>query len=96
MVKAISSTNNDTPETVRPIDIIRNRKRAYHQTFPKNLSTEAVLADLAQFCRGGKSTFDPDPRVHALLEGRREVWLRIADHLNMTEEELYNKFVRGK
>lgn len=78
------------------MDVLRNRKRAYQQVFIQNIASESVLADLARFCRAGKSTFDPDPRVHALIEGRREVWQRIADHLNCTEDELYNIFVRGK
>lgn len=96
MAKNISSVI-DTPKIEnRAIDLIRNRKQAYLQTFKQNLATETVISDLAQFCRGSKSTFDPDPRIHALLEGRREVWLRIADHLNMTEDELFNKYVRGK
>ena len=78
------------------MDLLRHRKQAYTKTFEKNLAVETVLADLANFCRAGKSTFDPDPRVHALLEGRKEVWLRIANHLNLTEAELYDVFVRGK
>jgi hypothetical protein len=36
-----------------------------------------VLADLNRFCRGNASTFHADPRTHALLEGRREVLLRL-------------------
>jgi hypothetical protein len=27
--------------------------------------------------------------MHAVLEGRREVWLRITRHLNLTTEQLY-------
>ncbi len=94
MAKTVSS-NPDAP-LERLIDVLRNRKRAYLDTFKQDLASEAVLTDLAQFCRAGKSTFDPDPRVHALLEGRKEVWLRIANHMNLTEDELYNIFVRGK
>lgn len=94
MAKTVSS--NESTETLRAIDYIRNRKRAYQQTFIKDMASEVVMADLAQFCRANKSTFDADPRVHALLEGRKEVWLRIAQHLNLTEDELYTIFVRGK
>lgn len=51
--------------------------------------SRAVLADLAKFCRAHESTFHPDPRVHATLEGRREVWLRIAHHLHLPNDELW-------
>lgn len=95
MAKSVSSVV-EAPTQARAIDLIRNRKRAYQETFIKDMASEIVMEDLARFCRAGKSTFDPDPRVHALLEGRKEVWLRIANHLNLTEEELYTIFVRGK
>jgi hypothetical protein len=49
----------------------------------------AILKDLARFCRANESTFNPDPRTHALLEGRREVWLRIQEHLQLTTEQIY-------
>jgi hypothetical protein len=42
-----------------------------------------VLADLDRFCRGNQSAFHPDPRTHALLEGRREVLLRLLHFLNI-------------
>ena len=34
----------------------------------------------------------PDARVHAVAEGRREVWLRIAQHLNLSEENLWRAY----
>lgn len=79
------------------LDYIRHRKQAYQAVFlPGDQPAEHVLADLAKFCRAGRSTFDTDPRVHALQEGRKEVWLRIAQHLHMTEDELYEVFVLGR
>jgi hypothetical protein len=51
-----------------------------------------VLADLARFCRADESTFNADPRVEGVLQGRREVWLRIAKHLNLTPDELVRYF----
>jgi hypothetical protein len=61
--------------------------RALFQDGDGKLTAEAdiVLGDLRDFCRGHQSTFDPDPRVHALMEGRREVWLRIAEALAIDE-----------
>ena len=63
---------------------------AYNRTFDKQSPfTHEVLKDLAKFCRANESAFHADPRIHAVLEGRREVWLKIANALNMTPEELY-------
>lgn len=72
----------------RTLDYLRGRKRAYQLAFHTPAGAE-VLVDLAKFCRAGTSTFDADPRVHAALEGRREVFLRITEHLSLTSEQLY-------
>ncbi len=66
------------------------RQQSFRNTFnPESKFSVEVLKDLAKFCRANDTTFHPDPRTHALLEGRREVWLRIQNHLNLTTEELY-------
>lgn len=70
------------------LDFLRLRKRAYQVSFPDPKNNE-VLKDLAKFCRANTSTFNPDTRLHALAEGRREVWLRIQQHLNLQPDELY-------
>lgn len=63
---------------------------AYTRVFDKQSPfTQDVLMDLAKFCRAYESTFNPDPRVHAMLEGRREVWLRIQENLNLSVDEIY-------
>lgn len=95
MAKSVSTETRD-PSAQKAVDFIRQRQQAYQQVFKTNLAVEFVLQDLAKFCRAKKSTFDTDPRVSALLEGRREVWQRIADHINMTTEELYELFSLGK
>lgn len=70
-----------------------NRQKAYRTVFsPQNPYLGVVLADLAKFCRAHDSTFHSDPRVHAILEGRREVWLRIARNLNLTPDELWGLY----
>jgi len=94
--EVVSSVLPEAAERLSAKELLHQRKQAYQRTFPRNLSVEAVLSDLAQFCRASKSTYHPDPRTHALLEGRREVWLRIAEHLSMSEDELFDKYVRGK
>ena len=47
-----------------------------------------ALLDLAEFCRANESCYHSDPRDHARMEGRREVWLRVRDHLHLTEAQL--------
>lgn len=67
---------------------------AYNKVFDrKSPYVEVVLKDLSRFCRAHNSTFHKDPRAHAMLEGRREVWLRIQEYLRMTPEEIYDLHV---
>lgn len=70
-----------------PQEFLAERQHAYRVTFKGPLA-EQVLADLAKFCRAEQSCFHEDPRIHAMLEGRREVWLRIQEHLKLDAEEL--------
>lgn len=69
-------------------DFLRRRKVDYQLAF-KSPAGQAVLIDLAKFCRADESCWHDDPRLHAVLEGRREVWLRIQRHLNLTPDQLY-------
>lgn len=64
------------------------RRTAYVKTFSSPFGEE-VLADLARFCRANQTTFHADPRVHAVAEGRREVFLRIQQHLQLTDDQLW-------
>jgi hypothetical protein len=66
---------------------MQERKRAYQLAFTSPAGI-AVLEDLTRFCRGEVTCFDSDPRMHALLEGRRDVYLRIKRHLNLSTEQL--------
>lgn len=71
--------------------IFHRRQYAYRSVFhPKNVYTVEVLADLARFCRSTESSFHSDPRLHALIEGRREVWLRIERYLKLTPEQVWD------
>jgi hypothetical protein len=69
-------------------DYIGRRRNAYCRTFLTPFGNE-VLEDLAKFCRATETTFHPDPRVHAVAEGRKEVWLRIQRHLQLSDEQLW-------
>lgn len=75
----------------RTLDALRARRGAYLQTFGTPTGA-TVLDDLAKFCRAQESCFDPDPRIHAALEGRREVWLRIQQHIGLTSEQLFHLY----
>ena len=68
---------------------IGRRQHAYRVTFSGPLAEE-VLIDLANFCRAHETTFHADARVSALLEGRREVLLRILDHCKLPPEDLFD------
>lgn len=69
---------------------LSTRKMAYAQVFNKeSVFTPVVLNDLAKFCRANESTFHTDDRLHAIMEGRREVFLRIQKHLNLSDDELW-------
>ena len=67
------------------------RQTAYRAVFQGPMS-DAVLADLAKFCRASDSTFHPDPRVAAQLDGRREVFLRIQQHLKLSSDDLWKLY----
>lgn len=89
------------------VDFLRLRKRAYQLAFNENsrvarlrqaylrvfmpYAGQAVLIDLASFCRAAETTFHPtqDARVQAMLEGRRQVWLRIEQHLRLNQDQLF-------
>lgn len=78
-------------------DFFRNRKMAYELVFKKDdKAVELVLKDLAKFCRANKTCFHEDARIHSNLEGRREVFLRIMEHLNLTPDEYWDKYGREK
>lgn len=70
---------------------VAERQTDYIRTF-NTPHGEKVMADLAKFCRANESTFHPDPRVHAALEGRREVFLRIRAHMDLADRELWALF----
>lgn len=72
----------------RTLDFLRGRKRAY-QLALKSPAGNEVLIDLARFCRANETCIVTGDRESTLvLEGRREVWLRIQQHLNLSSEEL--------
>ena len=73
--------------------LVTVRKAQYCRVFNgASKDVVAVLEDLAQFCRAHSSTYDPDPRLADRLDGRREVWLRLQQHLQLTDQQLWSLY----
>lgn len=82
------------------INKLFNRRQAYVTVFKNkdgdiHESGRRVLTDLAKFCRANDTTtmISPvtrcvDPLASAQAEGRREVFLRIMLHLNLSESDM--------
>lgn len=87
--------DNEIEQEPRARTSLRDRQSNYQTVF-LNPKGEKVLADLAKFCRAHESTFHPDPRVQAALEGRREVWLRIQEHLKLDPDKLWAIYSGGR
>jgi hypothetical protein len=66
-----------------------NKKRiAYKMVFGSE-EARIVLDDLRHFCFMDRTTYQPgDINAICFAEGRREVFLRIEEHLRLTEEAL--------
>lgn len=80
---------------------ILNKRYAYRRVFaweggqPGNRDAQVVLADLAHFCCANRPTIRISPvskqideKAMLISEGRREVWLRIAKHLNVSDADV--------
>ena len=67
------------------------RRHAYRTTFGGPLGKE-VLKDLAKFCHAHESTFHTDAGLSRVKQGKHDVWLRIAHHLNLTEQQLWDLY----
>lgn len=73
------------------LEYLMGMKRAYQLTFQLNQPANVmVLEDLQKFCRATESCVVPGDRDKTLiLEGRREVWLRMTEYLHLTPDQLY-------
>lgn len=76
------------------LQIFADCQRAYQLVF-NTPAGQAVLADLAPFCRARETCVVPgDSDRTYVLEGRREVFLRIRDYLDLTPEQLVERFTQ--
>ena len=74
----------------RGMALLRHRSMSYRDVFlGHGTSSDDVLHDLAKFCRAHESTFHVEHSMSDRLDGRREVWLRIAHHLHLSESQLW-------
>ena len=72
----------------RWLALVRGRRAAYRNVFSR-VDADLVLADLERFCHYRKTTHViGDATGSAQLEGRRQVFLRIAQMIEVTDEEL--------
>ena len=71
-----------------------DRKQGYVSAFGGEKG-KVVLEDLARFCRAEESTFHADARIEGIMQGRREVWIRISKHLNLTPDAMVLYFNPG-
>lgn len=81
---------------------VRDRRLAYRRCLLQDTGLptadgDVVLKDLARFCRAHHSTSIMsrtagviDPIASAQAEGRREVWLRILEHLHLEDRFIVN------
>lgn len=75
--------------------LLRDRKRAYQFSF-RSPSGALVLRDLAKFCRATSPPWGSTPEDTARYVGRNEVWHRIIEHLNLSEDELFQLYTDNK
>ncbi len=71
--------------------VLMRRRTQYQLTF-RTPPGQLVLRDLARFCRVNESTYTADARQSALLEGRREVFLRIMHHIKLPPDQLWDLY----
>ena len=88
--------NAITPEYHRDLIGFASSRKADYQLCFKSPAGQRVLGNLAPFCCASDPTLVTAPNhgpvdIHRtmILIGRRDVWLRIQNHLNLTPEQLY-------
>lgn len=80
-------------QTKRRIRMLLDRHHVYSRTFLRDGgkpddNAAAVLDDLARFCAAETSTYHDDPRRHAMMEGRRQVFLHISSSLKLDQGQI--------
>lgn len=64
--------------------------RAYKRVFGKNPDSDLVVADLATYCKINDTTYSGSTEQMLIMEGRRQVYLRIFGHTNLDAKDVLN------
>lgn len=84
----------DKSQFYRWLNLRRVYRAVFHSGVREPRVVKSMLDDLREFCRADKScaVFDSngqyDTHATAIIQGRREVWLRIQLTLNLSDEAL--------
>lgn len=83
------------------LDRFIDKRQAYRSTFLRTTdgkpdrATQAVLQDLSKFCRANRTTITHSPvtglidsHAMAVAEGRREVFMRIAKFIHLSDADV--------
>lgn len=76
---------------------IRTCQGAYNRVFKGGASPDDiafVLSDLAWFCRAYDGQFIGDARLADTFQGRRSVFMRIAEYTKLDHDTLMRKYAR--
>jgi len=77
----------ETPQPTLGLDFFIERKRGWQIALPRD---GTLFRDLGFFCRNRETIFHVNPSVMATLEGRRQVFLWIQQHMELSIEDLQN------
>ena len=77
------------PTMRETLSFLGTRAKSYQSVFGESGAYgSAAMKDLASFCFAFETTADPQRDLSLIKQGRREVWLRIQQHLHLQPEEL--------
>lgn len=71
------------------------RYEAYQRFWKGNPTGEdvrIVMDDMRYFCFGDTSTFQENERLHVLLTGRQEYYIRVMDHTRLSLDAFIEKY----
>ena len=69
---------------------ILKRYQAYKRKFQKgDPDADKIMADLSEFCGFLDTTFKGDEKQMLIMEGRRQVFLRIFGHTNLDGQDIH-------
>lgn len=71
------------------IDDLVRLKRSYREVF-SSPAGKRVLRDLAKACHAATTTFDENPNEQSRKEGKRQIFLRIQNMINVPDEEVWS------